>query len=107
MRRQRLTRAPALCTVIGLTSLWGKGGGNGGRGAGKRETNQRRRKKKIYKWMGKTKRIGAEPDEKKVMKEDGGKGKKVKGTGGTGREKEGVMETWRWGLWKERNKGEQ
>lgn len=37
-------------------------------------------KKKIYKWMGKTKRIGAEPDEKKVMKEDGGKRKKVKGT---------------------------
>lgn len=42
--------------------------------------------------MGKTKRIGAEPDEKKVMKEDGGKRKKVKGTGGTGRGKEGVME---------------
>ena len=36
MRGQRLTRAPTLCTVIGLTSLEGRGG----RGAGKGKQNK-------------------------------------------------------------------
>lgn len=57
--------------------------------------------------MGKTKRIGAEPDKKKVMKEDGGKRKKLRVREEQEEQEEGVMETWRWGLWKERNKGEQ
>lgn len=53
-------------------------------------------KKKIYKWMGKTKKIGAEPDERKVMKEDGGKRKKLR-VWEEQEEQEGERGLWRHG----------
>lgn len=47
--------------------------------------------------MGKTKRIGAEPDEKKVMKEDGGKRKKLRVREEQEEQEEGKRGLWRHG----------
>lgn len=44
MRRQRLTQASALCTVIGLTSLEGEG-----RGGGERRQRDKQKKRKAEK----------------------------------------------------------